>query len=75
MPSLRAKRSNPVGQGKSWIASSQELLAMTLRVFRHPLRVIASACEAIQSHTGSLDCFVGAPGKAGMVLPVRDRSG
>jgi hypothetical protein len=28
-PSLRAKRSNPEAKKKDWIASSQELLAMT----------------------------------------------
>jgi hypothetical protein len=28
-PSLRAKRSNPAAKKKDWIASSQELLAMT----------------------------------------------
>jgi hypothetical protein len=33
------------GNEESWIASSQELLAMTLRVLRQPLRVIASAAK------------------------------
>jgi hypothetical protein len=39
-------------------ASSQGLLAMRLRVFRHPLRVIASEAKQSRSNGKSLDCFV-----------------
>jgi hypothetical protein len=44
------KRSNPVQHlnKKAWIASSQGLLAMTWKVYRRPLSVIASASEAIK---------------------------
>jgi hypothetical protein len=49
-------RSDPGATKKNWIASSQELLAMTrkrpgshrTRFTRGPLPVIASSCEAIQ---------------------------
>jgi hypothetical protein len=44
----------PEATKKNWIASSQELLAMTGRDFRFPLNVIASASEAIQRQTGKL---------------------
>jgi hypothetical protein len=61
-PKLEERRAGAI-QGfcvAVWIASSQGLLAMTLRVFRQPLRVIASSCEAIQS--SKQDWIASAPG-------------
>jgi hypothetical protein len=39
-PSLRAERSNPGTKKKNWIASSQELLAMTELAFPNQLKII-----------------------------------
>jgi hypothetical protein len=51
--------------------SSQELLAMTGRVFHYPLHVIASAREAIQRNAKELDCFVArAPRNDGESFPL-----
>jgi hypothetical protein len=55
--SLRAHAKQSSETPKNWIASSQELLAMTGRVFHYPLNVIASACEANQRNAKELDCF------------------
>src|SRR5690242_16118871 len=42
---------------QNWIASSQELLAMTRRGSRYLLNVIASVSEAIQRHAARLACL------------------
>src|SRR5256885_1610878 len=43
---------------EAWIASSQELLAMTGRGRRKPHPVIASEAKQSRGHKESLDCFV-----------------
>jgi hypothetical protein len=45
-PSLRAQRSNPESNKKNWIASSQELLAMTETIPITPTAIDASIDQA-----------------------------